>query len=285
MSQDDRTDREQPRARRSRPAWLRALGGDEPPAEVVIDGIVYRRDEIFKHDSWAATARYRSGDEQIVCKFNRKQSLLGLPGAWVGRWLARREAGFLRRLADTSFVPCVLGQVFIDGRLAPNTVARRFIDGHPLGAGERVGDDFFAQLHEALDAVHRHDVAYIDLHKRENVLVGADGRPYLIDFQVSFGLPAGILGALPGARALLRMFQGMDRYHVDKHHRKCRPDQCRLTSAELAASRPWFIRVHRVFAQPLRTMRRRLLSFIGVRAGRGNVESETFVEAGLRKAA
>ena len=97
--------------------------------------------------------------------------------------------------------------------------------------------------------------------------------------------PASPLAELPGARATLRMFQQMDRYHVDKHHRKCRPDQCRLTSAELAASRPWFVRIHRLFAQPLRTMRRRLLSFIGVRTGRGNVESETFVEAGLRKAA
>jgi len=272
-------------ARRSRPAWLRALGRDDPPEQVTIDGIVYRRDEIFKHDSWAATARYTDGRDQIVCKFNRRQSLLGLPGAWVGRILARREAGFLRRLAAVPNVPRLLGSVIVDGNAAPNAVARRFIAGHPLGAGERVADEFFTQLAAALQAVHDRGVAYVDLHKRENVLVGADGLPYLIDFQVSFGTSSSLWGRSAPARFLLRKLQRMDVYHSDKLYRKSRPDLCPLTSAELAASRPWFIRVHRLFAQPCRAVRRKLLTLIGVRAGRGKVESEKFVEAGLRRAA
>ncbi|MGC3968602.1 MAG: hypothetical protein QM775_14830 [Pirellulales bacterium] len=78
---------------RSRPAWLRALGHDDPPAEVTVDGIVHRRVEIFKHDSWAATGVYQSSEQaessgaRIICKFNRRQSLLGLPGD-LGRPLA-----------------------------------------------------------------------------------------------------------------------------------------------------------------------------------------------------
>ena len=272
-------------ASRARPAWLRALGHDDPPEEVTIDGIVYRRLEIFKHDSWAATARYGDGTDQIICKFNRKQSLLGLPGAWVGRILARREADFLSRLADVPNVPRLLGRVFIDGDEAKNAVARRFIDGHPLGSGARVDDDFFPQLAEALRAVHRHDVAYVDLHKRENVLVGNDGKPYLIDFQVSFGTTSNWLGRSTPVQFFLRTLQRMDVYHRDKLYRKSRPDLCHLTSAELAALRPWFVRIHRVFAQPCRAARRKLLTLIGVRTGRGKVESEKFVEAGLRRGA
>jgi predicted Ser/Thr protein kinase len=272
-------------AARSRPALLRALGRDDPPTEVAVDGIVYRREEIFKHDSWAATALYESNGRKIVCKFNRRQSFLGVPGAWIGRILARREAHFLNRLAGETFVPRVLGPVRADGKIDKNAVARAFIDGHPLGSGEAVGDDFFERLSSALQTVHARDMAYVDLHKRENVLVGADGRPYLIDFQVSFGLPSNWLGRMRPARALLQMLQRMDRYHCDKLFRKFRPDLCRLTAAELAASRPWSIRVHRVFGPPLRWVRRRFLTLLGVRTGRGKVESERFVEAGLRKAA
>jgi hypothetical protein len=269
-------------ARRSRPAWLRALGPDDPPATVTIDGTTYAREEIFKHDSWAATALYAAGEQRVVCKFNRKQSLLGLPGAWIGRFLARREADFLRRLTDVPYVPRLLGAVIVDGRPAANAVARRFIAGHPLRKHERVHDDFFPQLAAALDAVHRCDVAYVDLHKRENVIVGDDGRPYLIDFQVSFGVPAGGGGLL---RFVLRRLQRMDAYHRDKLFRKSRPDLCGLTSAELNASRPWFIRLHRLVAVPFRYVRRKLLILLGVRASGGRVESERFVEAGLRRAA
>jgi len=279
--------RDLPKAKRPRPAWLRALGKNEPPAEVVVEGTTYRCVELFKHDSWAATALYAATTPnvdaaQIICKFNRVQPLLVLPGAWVGRWLGRREFQFLRRLADTNFVPRVLGAVYVDGRIASNAVARVFIAGHPLGAAERVSDEFFAQLSAALEAVHAHDVAYVDLHKRENVLVGEDGRPYLIDFQVSFGLTSKFWRRLRPARAVLQMLQRMDLYHRDKLHRKCRPDQCPLSNDEFAASRPWLVRAHRFVAQPLRTMRRKLLTVLGVRAGRGKVDSEQFVEAGLR---
>lgn len=276
-------------APRARPAWLRALGRDDPPAEVTIDGDVYRRTEIFKHDSWAATALYAAATPEatvakIICKFNRRQSLLGLPAAWLGRRLARREAHFLRRLADLPFVPRLLGPVCVEGRPAENAVARVFVEGHPLGEHERVGDDFFPQLAAALRAVHARHAAYVDLHKRENVLVGGDGRPYLFDFQVSFDAEgvSGIASRI--ARGLLRRLQRMDEFNFVKLHRHCRPDQCPLSYDELTAFRPRFVGLHRLVARPFRTLRRRLLVALGVRTGRGKVETERFVEAGLRNA-
>ena len=58
---------------RERPQLLRALGRSEPPLLVTVDGELYSRAEVFKHDSWAATASYRSADgRMIVCKFNRQ---------------------------------------------------------------------------------------------------------------------------------------------------------------------------------------------------------------------
>jgi hypothetical protein len=41
-----------------RPRVFRALGKADPPEQVEIDGHPYRRVDILKHDSWAATALY-----------------------------------------------------------------------------------------------------------------------------------------------------------------------------------------------------------------------------------
>src|SRR5205085_3317670 len=138
---------------------------------------------VFKHDSWAATALYAGPAGRVVCKFNRQQPAVVLPLRWLGRRLARREEAVLRRLGDLPNVPRWAGAVSADGRRLAHAVAHDFIPGHPLGERERVGDGFFGELADLLAAMHRCGVAYVDLHKRENVIVGDDGRPYLIDFQ------------------------------------------------------------------------------------------------------
>lgn len=272
---------------RPRPAWLRALGRDEPPHIVTVAGRTYHRVDVFKHDSWAATALYECADAdapvpRITCKFNRRQSVLGVPCRWIGRRLARREADFLRRLGDLPGIPREMGPVVVEGVIADTAAARQFVSGHPLGHRERVGDGFFAELQTLLTAVHARDVAYVDLHKRENVLVGDDGRPHLIDFQVSFGVQPGSWSLLP-RRRVLSILQRMDLYHCVKLHRKCRPDQCGLSAAELADARPRLVRLHRLIAQPLRTLRRKLLTAIGVRKTGGRASSESFAEAALRQ--
>src|SRR5581483_11680614 len=109
---------------------------------------------------------------------NRQQGVAGLPLRWLGRLLARREEAVLRRLADLPNIPLCAGDVTVDGVKLPYAVAHDFIPGHPLGERERVGDNFFPDLLALLAEVHRRDIAYVDLHKRENVIVGADGRPY-----------------------------------------------------------------------------------------------------------
>jgi hypothetical protein len=271
---------------RPRPAWLRALGRNDPPPTVTIDGILYRRQEIFKHDSWAATAVYESDAtatkpaERAICKFNRRQSLLGLPGAWIGRILARREAWFLQHLADVSNVPTLLGPVVVEGIVQRNAVARRFIAGAPLGVGRTVDDLFFPRLADLVHQMHAHGMAYVDLHKHENVLVDNHGAPYLIDFQVCFA--ADVAKFRPLRRWLLQLLQGMDDYHVAKLHWRFRPDQSGMTYEAVMDMKPRLVRFHRFFAVPLRTLRRKLLTLLGVRRGRGRAESEKFVEAGLR---
>lgn len=270
---------------RPRPPLLRALGAEDPPVTVKIDGITHERIRIFKHDSWAATALYADLQGTLaVCKFHRRQAILGVRLDWLGKLLARHEADLLRRLADLPNVPRLYGPVTVGGCRLPNAVARAYVSGHPLGQQEAVSDQFFAQLQELLAEMHRRGMAYVDLHKRENILVGEDGRPYLIDFQISVAGPTFWPWNNFAVRTLLEILQRSDDYHLAKHFARCRPDLFGQTTDDVAAHRPWWIRLHRLIAQPLRSARRRLLVAIGVRQGRGRVESEHFIEEGLRAA-
>lgn len=268
---------------RKRPALFRALGNSEPPARIDVDGCTYTLDTVLKHDSWAATSIYTANGRLIICKFNRRQSLLGIPAGWIGRWLARREGSFLRRLGSLGQVPPVLGPVSVEGRVQKNACAREFIDGHPLGRYEDVSDKFFPSLHSLLAGMHAAGLAYVDLHKRENILVGDDGLPYLIDFQVCAAIPEGLMRRMPWLRGLLAPLFRMDRYHVAKHHQRLRPDQCGLSRRDVQNQRPIWVRVHRFFAEPLRTLRRGLLVKLGIRNGTGQAHSELFPEDAIRR--
>lgn len=266
---------------RPRPALFRALGNAEPPERVQINGQLFHRVRIFKHDSWAATAVYISNfGRQVVCKFNRQQRVGWIPMRWLGHALARRESTLLRRLSQLPNVPRWSGDVYVDGVKQRHAVAHEFIPGHPLGQREYVNDAFFPTLQNCLAEMHRRDVAYVDLHKRENILVGADGKPYLLDFQISLALPHWWPANSTLTRVLLALFQQSDSYHLHKHIVRCRPDQA--NGQDESVARPWWITLHRLVAVPFRTLRRGLLARLRIRAQGGRVESEHFAEEGVR---
>jgi hypothetical protein len=268
---------------RPRPALFRALGTKEPPEEIQIEGHTYRQLMIFKHDSWAATALYQSPKRTIVCKFNRRQAIGFLPMDWLGRRLARRERRILTLLAGLPSVPGVLSPVTVGGKPLDNAVAHDFVPGHPLRLGELVNDDFFPRLKILLEGMHERGIAYVDLHKRENIIVGDDGLPYLIDFQISalWPKPHPLLDSL--WRSLFSILAACDDYHLAKHIRNCRPDQAGRDAWAGQQTRPWWIRLHRLVAVPFRTVRRRLLVLSGIRKGRGRAETEYFPEDAVRQ--
>ncbi len=272
-----------PASSRPRPALFRALGRAEPPQSIQIDGHTYQLDHLYKHDSWAATARYRGAHGSVVCKFNRTHSILGLPMKWLGRGLARREALVLERLAGLPGIPPGCGTIWADGLTCEHAVAHEYIPGRPLSKDVVLSDHFFEGLHTALRSIHRRGLAYVDLHKRENVLVGEDGQPYLIDFQVSFGLWHPRWARLNWVRNVLQALQDADRYHLAKHIKRCRPDQAHLLAELGDGRRPWWIEVHRFFAVPLRQLRRRLLTALGVRQKGGQATTELFPEEAVRQ--
>jgi hypothetical protein len=128
---------------RPRPALLRALGRHEPPAVVTVGGEQYGLTEVFKHDSWAATALYQGARGKMVVKFHRRHPLFLLPAAWLGRWFARREARAYRMLRAVPGIARDGGEVRINGRRCSCAVAHPYLEGHPLHIDERPGDAFF----------------------------------------------------------------------------------------------------------------------------------------------
>jgi hypothetical protein len=245
------------------PRWLLALGKEPPPQEIELGRERYQLARIFKHDFFAYTALYQGSAGRVVLKIGRKASFFGLPLAWIGRLHAWHESQVFRAVDDLDIV-----QRFT-GRWRAHGITHEFIEGHPLEKGERVRDDFFPLLSAGLAEMHRRGLAYVDLEKCENVLVGADGRPYLFDFQISWRWPLPFLRERWPVTWIARRFQAGDRYHLTKLQLRTRPDL--LTPAELDAARrkPFLVRLHGGLTRPLTLMRRFVLRHVDPARKRG----------------
>lgn len=229
-----------------------ACGQAGLPKQIYCEGKPWQLDTVFKHDFFACTGRYRNEqtNEQIVLKISRLQSFFGIPCTWIGHFLRNREMNILRQLDDLDQVPQTIKS---SGR---NGIVYRYIEGHSLDEKPDLPDDFFDQLQTLLTTIHQRKICYMDLNKRGNILIGKDGRPYVIDFQISLCMPAKWCNWLRG------LFQQEDLYHLLKHKRKLKPDL--LTPEEqICAKQPSIlIRTHRVIAKPFQKIRRPVLRYL-----------------------
>ncbi len=100
----------------------------------------------------------------------------------VGAISIRREALAYRRLLGVQGIP---QRAFRVDRYA---IAVAHIPGRnaaQLQPGE-LTPDFFKQLREIIDRVHEQEIVLCDLRNIKNILLGDDGKPYLIDFSTAF---------------------------------------------------------------------------------------------------
>lgn len=275
-----RPTRPQPRPRLAGPAaapsWLKALGSAGPPATVRLRDGTYGLVEVLKHDFFAATALYDGPGGRVVVKFGRRQSLFGLPLGWVGRWLCEHERGAYRLLADVPGVPRVLEAD------APDLLAHEYIPGGPLDPARPPPDTFFPALERLVAAIHARGMAYVDLEKRSNIIMDEQGRPWLVDFQISWCWPGRYWARTPPARWLLSQLQRGDRYHLLKHWRRLRPDQLTAEQLEASRRRPWAVGGHTRLTRPLTLLRRWLLRRLDPHRVRENERRGTGADGGAR---
>ena len=234
-----------------------------PPELIELAGGRYRLARVFKHDFFAATCLYQidvpatspEAMPRVVVKFCRNQSFWGLPLDWIGRFLAGHEEAIYRTLRGLNGVPRWMG------RISPTSCAVEYIDAKPLDHLPSPPEGFFNRLREIFDAIHARGVAYGDANKRSNILVSADGRPFLIDYQIAIRrrdeLPWPVNAVLRRAVAYLAE---KDLYHLYKHKRRLCPDE--MTEEELVLShrRSRLHRLHRRLTKPYRALRRAFLT-------------------------
>ncbi len=249
---------DEPKSRVSRPVRgayaMRALGRDELPQSIQVGDQVFRREIIVKHDFWAATGFYRHdrSGRRVVLKVARTADYAGIPLEWAGRWLCRRESRIYQRLSDLPNVPAFLG------RYGRTGFVHDYAEGRPLSRRHPVPDGFFEQLAAVFQAMHDRGMAYVDANKPENILQGDDGRPHLIDFQISWDSGGGQAGWV--WRWWTYRFQQADWYHLLKHKRRLRPDE--MTADEMARShrRGALIEFHRWATRPYQRFRKRIFA-------------------------
>lgn len=248
---------------RSKPAYLKALGNRQLPSTIEAGGNTYHFVQTFKNDFFAITSLYEGQAGKVILKVQRQAPFLLLPMRWAGRLLAARERHSMERLQGLEGIPRMIGMWSNTGLI------REYVEGRTLADAAGVNDEFHPRLRALIDAIHQRDMAYVDLEKPGNVLVGDDGRPHLFDFQIAWYWPRKWGGQLWPMRALLRKLQSGDRYHLVKLQRRSRPDQLTPEAIRASYHKPWYVRLHSVLTRPITRLRRRILRRIDPQRGHG----------------
>lgn len=158
------------------------------------------------------------------------------PARWwargLARHLARREQRALQRLAAAG-VPRVPRPLRRDG----DAWLRSWLDGAPMQQARPADAAYFAAALRLLVRLHRAGVTHNDLAKEPNWLVGPDGGPALIDFQLA------AVHRRRGRRFRLQARE--DLRHLLKHKRTYLPERLTPRERAILASPSWPARLWR----------------------------------------
>lgn len=207
----------------------------------------------LKRDVFGTVELLEGGGDPVVRRVARG-SRVPL-SAWLARRLLARERRVLTALAGQDGVPQEIDDPGLtslpdlDGRVPrPREVLlRTWLAGEPLHRATHLPRDFFDLLDGLALELHARGVCHNDLHKEPNVLVRQDGRPGLIDFQLSS------IHRRRGRRFRARASE--DLRHLQKHRRRYTRDGRGPAEAAIGAGhgrrRGWVARTWRRFGKPV----------------------------------
>jgi len=194
----------------TRPAAVRDERAPLPP------GLTVR---VLKHGPWGKADILALGEGaatgMILKDFSGKSRLI----RWFGGRQLRHERRALRRLAGIEGIPAVLGE------LPPCGLLLQPMPGSPITRWRRRPAAEIAPMLDRLEAlvsrIHERGIAHLDLRKRDNILVGDDGRPGIIDFNASVLFHPGSLAS----RVIFPWLRRLDRAALLKWRSFLMPDQ------------------------------------------------------------
>ena len=191
--------------------------------------------EVLSQGRWANAVLYLFEHGGVTWAVKDFQPRSFLSRNLIGRFLIRREARALSRLAG---VPATPQGAFRVDALA---LAYRFVPGRSLrGLRDfKLPPDYFPALEHGLRAVHASArLAHFDLRNAANILIAETGEPLLLDFQ-----SAARTGWMPGP--LRRFAEQVDLAAIYKHWQKRSPD---TLGAERAAALGRMTRIRPLWA-------------------------------------
>lgn len=240
-----------------------ALYEEDLPREILLEGTRYKHKTTFKYDFFAGTGLYELADpasenehKEIVVKIYRLRRFFLLPMRWMGILSVRHESRLYQKVDDLQGIPKLLGFVGKTG------FAHEFIPGKQLSKSDTVDSKFFDELADIIRNLHQRQVAYVDLNKPENIILGENGKPYLVDFQISFSPKRNWPVFRHVNNIILHQLQTEDNYHFAKHKRKLRPDLLTPEDYALTYKRSIPIKIHRVVSRPYFAVRHMLMDLL-----------------------
>ncbi len=259
-----------------------ACGDAGLPGQITCLGTRYALEKVLKHDFHAATGLYRRQEFEVssvkceaahrrdasdfkletsnfklplrlICKINRRMHFCFVPLGLFGRLLTHSEICNLRRCEGIPEVPQVLA------RLDPHTYVYEYIEGQSLNENPPLPADFFDRLLLAIEKVHARRLVHFDLHKTGNILVDTEGRPHIIDFQISQYIADWCLVSRRLSNRFRRWLQSYDLYHIYKHKRRFQPQLLTEAEAQLSYNHSPALEIQRAIARPYKRIRRACL--------------------------
>ena len=120
-----------------------------------------------------------NGSKAVVKDFSKNGFLFR---NFIGRFLIWRENKAYRRLKGLEGIPRIYG--VIDGlAIVVEEIRGRNIEG--LERKNPLGETFFYDLWQLIEKIHDRGLAHCDLKRAPNILIGEDGKPYIVDWSAS----------------------------------------------------------------------------------------------------
>jgi hypothetical protein len=224
------------------------------PESLTIKDESFQYEKILKEDFFSVNVLYRADSgKKYVLKISDFRFLLGFLLMPLAILMSRREYKIYSMVADLPNVP-ELGP-----RFGLRGYFHKFIEGktlHELDRDERrnLPDDFFDHLRATIEEIHKRRIFYLDLNKQGNIILGDDGMPYLIDFQVSihFKYRNRLFDRL------FELFIPEDIYHLYKHKKRFRPDLMTEEEIKLSERSELGKLLNRYYGDPYRKIKRKI---------------------------
>jgi hypothetical protein len=207
------------------------------PHTMQLNGHTYTVDRILKDDFFSVNVLYASPTTPV------RQVLKLSDFRFIGGWLLRPVACLMswREYWIYSMVADIEGVPALGPRYGWRGYYHDFIEGKTLfevkDAATELAPDYFEQMRRILDEIHARRIFYVDSNKLGNLLVGDDGKAYLIDYQICLPFPKTGWLAKVTAGLFYRLAKE-DLYHLYKHKRHYQPAQLTAEEAQLCQKSP-----------------------------------------------